>query len=356
VIRDADQMRVVTTRFRNVLVHRGYHGDSNGISQTLLAGKGIIINEKTVSAAQVTGGWPNIDWMGSWRLERLISDDDEPRLISDDDEPFFQARQGDDFHECELSITGFNNHESLIQKDLGPIYLRYSSFNGPMKRSSDGNYKNWSDQFKLAVDWTGGNRGRIDPPTAFQKGKPVIEDLVKKILGFTDDDYEVPNVLPILVISPPKGDSGLTKEQHKNHLGYLIGEEITSQILTKYSNTTQLMAFDIYQNSFKQVEPGVSWGMKARNKQGQWRDEVSPEARESIQQAELVIIADDTMISYSTMLRIAMTVRKNNPHCGILCAAGFALTGERDGKCVSDTPEILYQILKDAVEKQEGVE
>jgi len=339
-------MKVVTTRFRNVLVHRGYHGDSNGISQTLLAGKRIIINEKTVSAAQVTRGWPNIDWMGSWRLERLISDDDKP---------FFQARQGGDFHEYELRIPGFNNHESLIQKDLGPIYLRYSSFNGPMNRSSDGNFKSWSKEYKMALTWTGGNKGTNHPPTAFQNGKAVFEDLVKEILGFTDD-YEVPNVLPILVISPPKGSSGLTKEQHKNHLGYLISSHITSQILTKYSNTTQLMAFDIYQNSFKQVGSGGSWRMKAHNKQGQWKDEVSPEARESIQQAELVIIADDTMISYSTMLRIAMTVRKNNPHCGILCAAGFALTGEEDGKCVSDTPEILYKILKDAVEKQEGVE
>lgn len=344
VVRTEDEVQLETSRFCNVIGNQRWSGSAHEVRGLLNQGQSIEITN-SLERETIRGFDDWFDWQGCWTLDKYFT----PTSFR-----FEKPESTDDLHECEKRIPGFNNPDaSAIQKELGPVFLRYSDWHGPMYRHSDRNWRSRSNEYIAALNWTGGNTGSNHPATAFQERKVLIEDLTKKILEFTDD-YEVPNELPILVISPPKGSSGLTKEQHKNHLGFIIASHIAARIKTKFSNTNQLMAFNMFQNLFPQVGSGGSWEEKAQNKQGQWRDEVSTEARQSIQKAELIIIADDTMISYSSMLRIAMTVRNINPNCGILCAAVFALTGRKDGEYVNDSPESLYEILKDAVDNQEG--
>jgi hypothetical protein len=112
------------------------------------------------------------------------------------------------------------------------------------------------------------------------------------------------------------------------------------------------MAFDIYKNDFPKIDSSGSWKIKASMKQGHWTEELKFGAGEIIKNADLAIIIDDTMVSYATQLRIALTIRELNSTCGILCAAVFSITGDSWGKPVSDPPEVIYKIIRDAVKNR----
>jgi len=327
VVRNEDGSKVWATRFRNVL---SYSPDipetSDQITEILLSGGTFVVGSRFMRPWE-RRGWPNQDWMGSWRLEKFA-------VISN--EPIFQMRTGDDLHECELRIPDFNNHQSLIQQELGPIFLRYHNY-GPLNK--------WTGEPYIdAYRWA-----QKDAKLNLQKALSDKENWIK---GLNDlvDDFMSSSLFPasgrIVVITAPLGMPGREKNEHREHLGYCIGESVAKQITANNFLVEHVMAFDLYENTFPYKKQSTSWKQKAKMKQGKWVDEPKNDSRNKIAQADLVIIVDDTMISYATQLRIAITVREYNTKCGILCAGVFAITGNRWGNTVSDTPDDIYKVLR----------
>ena len=89
--------------------------------------------------------------------------------------------------------------------------------------------------------------------------------------------------------------------------------------------------------------------VKARRKFSGWVDEASTSTMSSISESDLVVIVDDTMVSYMTQLRIAMSVRNYNPGAPILCAAVFGLIPWESGWGSGGPEKDSYPHLKRCV-------
>ena len=330
VVRDTDKIQILATRFCNVLDYRGNHGNSNDISQILLTGNSIIIKENTLYANQILRNQNTMfDWSGSWRLQRLIGVEDEF---------IFRERQGDDIHECESRIPDFNNHQSLIQKNLGPIFLRY--YNHDIMSTYQGEYNDVFQWVQRTAKWN------------LEKALSDKKDWIKGLNNHIDDfltSYDFPQSGKIVIISAPLGEPDKPKSAHKEHLGYRLGELVASSISTNRFNVEQIMSFDLYENTFPHIKKSKSWKLKAKMKQGRWIDVPKNNSHNLLARADLVIIVDDTMISYATQLRISLTVRKYNKKCGILCAGVFAISGNSYGNTVRDTPDDIYEALESII-------
>ena len=256
-------------------------------------------------------------------------------------------RDDDDWHDCEIRIPGFDNSDRLIQKELGPLHLRYVHY-GEMKKS---------EMYGQMLNWTGGGRGSKNAQNAYDKREDDIEELADIIVDFIQSrtyfrehgEFEGDGI--ITVITAPKscqhGSANCSKNKHKDHLGYKIGLRVSKRIREVVGDVKHLMGWDLYLCDFPSVS-GISWKQKAGIKYGSWLDDAVPSHRSRISESDLVVIVDDTMISYMTQLRISMSVRKYNPGAPILCAAVFGLTPWESGRF--DTAEKLYPFLKNAVE------
>jgi hypothetical protein len=249
-------------------------------------------------------------------------------------------REDDDWHECETKIPGFDNSEQLIQKNLGPLHLRYVLEDNFRRKARNSVYKQMER-------WTGGGRGSVDAQNAFDERVDDIERLADEIVDFIQYDGI------ITVITPPKScnrDSGrCSKKNQKNHLGYKIGLRVSKRIREVVGDVKHIMAWDLYRCDFPSGVSGIRWSEKAGRKYGRWIDDAKASATTRINESDLVVIVDDTMISYMSQLRIAMSVRKYNPGVPILCAAVFGLIPWPSGQG-SRGPEEVYPWLLNAVE------
>jgi len=252
-------------------------------------------------------------------------------------------------HDCEKLVVGFDESERIIQKELGPIHLRFVE-HGLMFRNSDGNFRGWSNEYKEYYEWTGGAQKSVNSAAnAISNQKMIqkeekISQLGDLIVNFIRN-YSNERDNHFTIISPPRGSNGkCSKNFQKKHLGYKIGKKVAKQIRDETDYVVKhLMAYDLYECNFPIGITEKNWLKKPQQKQGLWIDDAHDLNKSSIGKSSMVIIVDDTMISYMSMIRIAMSVRKYNADCVILCAAVFGLTEARD------SPDDLYFVLRDFV-------
>jgi len=261
-------------------------------------------------------------------------------------------RDDDDWHDCETNIPGFDNSDRLIQKDLGPLHLRYV-----LKGRRRNKARN--SMYTKMVRWTGGSKWKVDPQKAFDKREDDIEDLANAIVDFIqsrtyfqhEDDGEFCGDGTITVITAPKScqhdSDNCSKNKHKDHLGYKIGLRVSKRIREVVGDVKHIMAYELYECDFPSVS-GVN-AEKARRKYGGWVDEASTSTMSRIRESDLVVIVDDTMVSYMTQLRIAMSVRNYNPGAPILCAAVFGLIPWESGRGSGGPEKDSYPHLKRCV-------
>ena len=243
-------------------------------------------------------------------------------------------REGEQFHPDEVRVPGFDKPNRRLQQAIGPIHLRYVTSGLFM-----------GGEYQRMKRLTGAADAVRNPRERLERELPLVEEMTDSISDFMRE-YEISG--RVTVITPPrscKEDSdSCTEESQREHIGYMIGERVTNRIAGMLNcQVSHVMAFDLYRCHFVTVTR-ANWHHKTRFKYGKWEDRVSREAAESITGSNLIIITDDTMLSYMGMIRIAMTVRQYNLDSRILCAGLFGCIR------VEHNPEILYPTLVKAVD------
>jgi len=247
---------------------------------------------------------------------------------------------------CNQRIPGFRDcvQDEIIQSDLGKIellYLAHDVMNG--------------EGYKNAARWTGGTRELDSSDQAFKQYRILIDNLSKLIATYlVCNDYTE----KVVIIKPPRGNAGRIPPgkrrpliDHYDHLGYRIAHNVKNTVQKLDSiEIEHILSFNLFEPNFPKTWPKMNWKKKTQEKYGMWKERVSPPLSRKIKDADCIIIADDTMISYMGMMRIAMAVRNHNKSAPILCATVFALSGPDPQSGLGwDTPLILYPLLKSHV-------
>ena len=256
-------------------------------------------------------------------------------------------RANEEFHSDERRVIGFDRYDRRIQRELGPIHLRYVLH---------GAFSPMDNNYSRMKRWTGANEQISNPRLSFLSEIELVGRLADATLEFIQE-FGISG--HVTVISPPRScpnnSNSCSREAHEEHIGYMVGGHVSDAIRTGTAcQVSHVMSFDMYECNFPSVGSGW-WPQKAYQKYGNWVDEIDEGARDSIKSSSLIIICDDTMISYMSMMRIAISVRMYNQEARILCAGVFgAIVPLISNGYSNDYPESLYGTLNQAVGSQDG--